>query len=797
MRVFRHLFIFLLSFICLFLASSVLSRGYAVQSTTDWISPHTIHPLTDNRYISPSNALERDGNFATINTGGGLLAVTDFTPINLPNNTIIDQVEIRFHLAGVRTTYRFSSNDLNWDCRDHTHPGFYKDFFPSSTTIVNDYVVNYTSQDCTINPDYIKTGNYRVEMLRFIGTANYKVDDIAVRFTYSFTEPPPGPTPFLRLPWKYEDNGLSFTNAAMSINSYFDHTYPLLSRGTVLSEPSEFQNQVTTYIGEKSTIKSYSSHDGYDWGKLAKAIDGEPMVAAAAGVATLHSSKDGCGNAIYIDHDNGFQTRYCHMQKDGLIIQAGESVPVSKGQVLGKIGATGNVTGPHVHFMVVEDKNKDGNFEDNIPDGLVDPFGWQSTEEDPWETYIFNYLGISRTGNKSHYLWDTALDGKKESVPTTGKTISNEKYKFIFDANSFATNFDFSLNPLPISDPSDDLISAGYVIDAQAKDSFNNIISQFLKPFTIEISFDDFDISNIDPNTLSIYSSQDGKTWVKEQTSVDLENKKATATIDHLTQFALMGEKLDNLAPTTQASLSGQLGQPTFYRSDVTASLLATDNENGLGVDYILYNTDDTEWQTYTEPLTFTEGEHTIQYYSVDKATNVEEIKSVTFSIDKKNPELEMSYDLENLKLNIQGIDDGETTVTRQRNGLLKTTYMVSDQAGNKVVLKTSGAEIGKQVLLSLDSLQYNTATPTALIKHALAFTYADKQDQITHFNQYFQVQNDKKIDLLYIPKTNQTKIVTVNGKGNKVTETKDGIYLLKLTTNQGTFEYTTDSENL
>ncbi len=603
---------------------------------------------------------------------------------------------------------------------------------------------------------------------------------------------PPGPTPFLRLPWKYEDKGLSFTSAAMTINSYFDHTYPFLS--TNLAEPNEFINQITTFTGETPN-KPYSRHDGYDYGRRAQAFINEPMVAAADGVATYKNDCGPCGNAIHITHENGFQTRYYHLQKTGLITNTpGQEIPVTKGQKIGEIGSTGNSTGAHIHFMVIEDRDDDGNFNNNIPDGLVDPYGWQGTDEDPWETYIFDYLGVSRTGNRSYYLWDTTLDGKKDSVPTAGKTVSNEKYKFIFDSNSFATNFNFSLKPLPISDPSDDLISAGYVIDAQATDSLNNIITEFLKSFTIEISFSDLDLFNIDPDTLSIYSSVDGETWLKEETTLDLENKKASTTINHLTQFALMGEKLDGSAASTSAVLTGDQGSLNFYRSDVTVTLNAIDNENGLGVDYILYNLDDSEWVTYEQPLLVTgEGEHTIQFYSADKAENLEEVKSTTFTIDKTLPEMELSYDLDAQKLQVKGIDDQpDPTFTKQKISLLKNNYIVTDKAGNKVTLKTSGVEIGKQVLLSLDSLQYNTATPSALTKHALAITYANKKDQIAHFNQYFQVQNDKKIDLLYIPKTNQTKIVSISGKGNKVTETKDGIYLLNLKTKIGKIEYTT-----
>ena len=90
---------------------------------------------------------------------------------------------------------------------------------------------------------------------------------------------------------------------------------------------------------------------------------GTDIYAAQTGkvvVATKHSSY---GNYIVVDHGGGISTLYAHCSK--LLVSVGDTV--KQGDHIAEMGATGNVTGPHLHFEV----RVDGKIQDPIANGWV------------------------------------------------------------------------------------------------------------------------------------------------------------------------------------------------------------------------------------------------------------------------------------------------------------------------------------------------------------------------------------------------------------------------------------------
>lgn len=88
--------------------------------------------------------------------------------------------------------------------------------------------------------------------------------------------------------------------------------------------------------------KLASIHRGTDF----HAPSGTPVAAANDGVVIIAQGMFYEGNLVVIDHGQGFTTMYMHLSK--IEVKVGDRV--KKGQRLGLSGATGRVTGPHLHF---------------------------------------------------------------------------------------------------------------------------------------------------------------------------------------------------------------------------------------------------------------------------------------------------------------------------------------------------------------------------------------------------------------------------------------------------------------
>ena len=105
------------------------------------------------------------------------------------------------------------------------------------------------------------------------------------------------------------------------------------------------QGTFTQGFGGNGAFYGPGGHNGID---IANTI-GTPVVASDAGIVTYAGWKGGLGNAVVINHGNGFVTEYGHAS--ALRVSVGQRV--SQGQVIMAMGLTGNSTGSHVHFSII------------------------------------------------------------------------------------------------------------------------------------------------------------------------------------------------------------------------------------------------------------------------------------------------------------------------------------------------------------------------------------------------------------------------------------------------------------
>ena len=102
-----------------------------------------------------------------------------------------------------------------------------------------------------------------------------------------------------------------------------------------------------------------SPHNGTDWA----VPTGTPIVSTGDGVVVMTRKHPYAGNYVVIQHGSRYKTRYLHLSK--ILVRKGQKV--SRGQRIGLSGATGRVTGPHIHYELIDRGRPVNAMKANIP----------------------------------------------------------------------------------------------------------------------------------------------------------------------------------------------------------------------------------------------------------------------------------------------------------------------------------------------------------------------------------------------------------------------------------------------
>ena len=128
--------------------------------------------------------------------------------------------------------------------------------------------------------------------------------------------------------------------------AYFDEQ-GISMRRFMLKSPLKFDPVVTSGFSRNRlhpVLGETRAHLGVDY----RAPVGAPVVAVAHGVVVSAGANGAAGRMVQLRHANGFETEYLHLSS--IAVRTGTRV--QQGDLIGRVGATGLVTGPHLDYRV-------------------------------------------------------------------------------------------------------------------------------------------------------------------------------------------------------------------------------------------------------------------------------------------------------------------------------------------------------------------------------------------------------------------------------------------------------------
>jgi murein DD-endopeptidase MepM/ murein hydrolase activator NlpD len=126
--------------------------------------------------------------------------------------------------------------------------------------------------------------------------------------------------------------------------AYYDREGRSLKR-FFLKSPLKFEPRITSAFSRarRHPVLNYTrAHNGVDYA----APTGAPVISVASGVVTFAGWTNGGGRTVKIRHSSGYESEYLHLS--AVAVRHGQRV--GQGELVGRVGATGLATGPHLHY---------------------------------------------------------------------------------------------------------------------------------------------------------------------------------------------------------------------------------------------------------------------------------------------------------------------------------------------------------------------------------------------------------------------------------------------------------------
>lgn len=147
----------------------------------------------------------------------------------------------------------------------------------------------------------------------------------------------------------YKENGVVTTKVATAENVLKNPVTKQVKVGSKAKPKTASTGSfMNPFYGGIVTSRYGSRSRGFHTGIDLAGKTGSPVYAADGGTVTFAGWSGGYGKVIKIKHDNGYETYYAHLSS----INVSNGTKVAKGSFIGRVGNTGNSTGPHLHFEI-------------------------------------------------------------------------------------------------------------------------------------------------------------------------------------------------------------------------------------------------------------------------------------------------------------------------------------------------------------------------------------------------------------------------------------------------------------